>query len=90
MKMKIEVPALLATLMAGHAAMASDPPPPRVGDDTRAWLQLQGSGNAATAAPRPMQGEVADKVYERYLKSFENQIPDEFERETFVSGGGGS
>lgn len=90
MKMKIAAPALLVTLIAGHAAMAAEPPPPRVGDDTRAWLQLQGSGNATTAAPRPMPGEVADKVYERYLKSFDNQIPEEFERETFVSGGGGS
>lgn len=90
MKMKIAGPALLAMLMVGQAAVASEPQQPRVGDDTRAWLQLQGSGNASTAAPRPMPGEVADKVYERYLESFENQIPDEFERETFVSGGGGS
>ncbi|MES0872704.1 DUF3613 domain-containing protein [Sinimarinibacterium thermocellulolyticum] len=77
-------------LAAGLAmAAASAAEPPRIGDDTRAWLDLQAGGNAATAEKRPMPGEVAEKVYERYLNSFENRIPEEFERESFVSGGGG-
>ena len=33
-------------------------------------------------------GEVADKVYQRYLDSFENRVPDSFDRESFVSSGG--
>jgi hypothetical protein len=61
-----------------------------LGAETRAWLELQRNGNASNATPRPMPGEVADKVYERYLNSFAHPIPDSFSREQFVSGGGGN
>lgn len=78
-----------ALLVAGAAWAADEPQAARVGDDTRAWLDLQAGGNAADGAARPMPGEVADKVYQRYVDSFENRIPDEFSRESFVSSGGG-
>lgn len=61
----------------------------RVGDDTRAWMALQQSGKAAAAAVQPMPGEVADKVYRRYLDSFSRPIPERYGRESFTSGSGG-
>ncbi len=63
---------------------------PKVGPDTRAWTELQRSGAAAAPDVQPLPGEVADKVYQRYLKSYERPIPSEFGRERFVSGDGGS
>jgi hypothetical protein len=80
-------------LAAPLAALAADPLSPRLGGSTRAWLELQRSGNASLATPRPMPGEVADKVYERYVNSFAHAIPETFSREQFVGGsssGGGS
>lgn len=87
-KLPILMLALFATLaQAEEPATAQQPRP---GDETRAWLQLQSSGRASVAAPQPMSGEVADKVYERYLKSFTHPIPEQFQRESFSAAGGGS
>ncbi|MDB5972406.1 MAG: hypothetical protein JWQ90_4856 [Hydrocarboniphaga sp.] len=60
------------------------------GAQTRAWVDLQASNNAAMGAARPMPGEVADQVFSRYLKSFTHPIPEYFERDKFVQGSGGS
>ncbi|MFC4251059.1 DUF3613 domain-containing protein [Sinimarinibacterium flocculans] len=92
MKLKFAGPTMAVAMVmcAMQVAVAAEPQTAPVGTDTRAWLQLQASGNASKGELRPMPGEVADKVYDRYLQSFDNQIPDEFERETFVSGGSGS
>ena len=60
----------------------------RNGDSTRAWLELQKSGAAAPEDARPMAGEVADQVYQRYLNSYKHPIPDTYSRDRFVSGGG--
>lgn len=80
-----------ALLLAGMCggAVADEAAETRVGDDTRAWLELQNGGNAALGAVRPMPGEVADKVYQRYLDSFDNEIPDTYERESFMSSSSG-
>lgn len=87
---------LLAVLGLGMAAHAQPPgrqtakaPPVADGTDTRAWLSLQKSGIAAPSDPRPMSGEVAERVYQRYLDSYTQPIPETFEREDFGSGGGG-
>jgi hypothetical protein len=77
---------LLAAGTAGAADRASEAP---LGADTRNWVELQASGRASLGAIRPMPGEVAEKVYERYLESFENRIPERYERERFVSSGSG-
>lgn len=74
-------------LLASAAALADDAPPPASGADARAWLDLQNSGSASAPTPRPMPGEVADRVYERYLKSFEHPLPERFEREDLGTGG---
>ncbi|TJY56705.1 DUF3613 domain-containing protein [Sinimarinibacterium sp. CAU 1509] len=79
-----------ALALASATAWAADDAQalPQIGDSTRAWLELQSSGNASLGAVRPMPGEVAEKVYQRYLKSFEKEIPDKFDREQFVSSSG--
>ena len=66
-----------------------------LGADTRAWLQLQASGNAAVGTARPLPGEAADAIYQRYLDSFTHPVPEQFERQGSGgsgqdSGGGGS
>lgn len=79
---------LLLSLPLGALAQ-EEPREPAVGDDTRTWLEYQESGRGAEGEARPIPGEVADKVYQRYLNSFDNQIPERYERESFVSSGSG-
>lgn len=83
---------LIIMALAAPLAHAEDAaaPLPQPGEETRAWLQLQTSGAASVSTPAPMSGEVADKVYARYLKSFDHPIPQHFPRESFSAGGGGS
>lgn len=65
---------------------------PVLGADSHAWIDLQASGSAAAGAARPLPGEVADAVYQRYLNSFKHPIPEQFTRESTGSQGqsGGS
>lgn len=81
----------LLLVTTAHAAPPRQPTPDgeAVGVRTQAWLDLQRSGNAALAAPRPMPGEVADKVYQRWLDSHGRPIPEQFAREAFAGGSGG-
>lgn len=81
---------LILAGLAASAASAEAPSPSGKGDATRAWMELQTSGAAASAVERPMPGPVAERVYQRYLDSFTHPIPDRFEREAFSEGGGGS
>lgn len=60
------------------------------GSQTRYWLATQTSGASSVTDPRPMPGEVASMVYERYLKSFTHPIPERYEADTFSTKGGGS
>lgn len=61
--------------------------PPPVGYRTEQWLKLQRSGREA-APPVPMAGEVAQRVYQRYLKSFTHPIPEHFQnRDSFSTSG---
>lgn len=48
----------------------------QVGDATQSLLTWQRSGEIASAAPRTIAGSVANRSYERYLKSFEFPIPE--------------
>lgn len=59
------------------------PPPPRparsaVGDTTRDLFRLQASGQQA-GARLPILGDQASASYARYIKSFEQEIPEFFE-----------
>ncbi len=47
---------------------------------TQQWLELQKSGAQASEHARPLPGPVAHRNYERYLRSFERDIPDQFAR----------
>ncbi|MES2490304.1 MAG: DUF3613 domain-containing protein [Pseudomonadota bacterium] len=62
----------------------------KLGDEVHAWTDLQKSGAASNPTAQPMPGEIADKVYDRYLKTFDYPIPATFDRESFVGGSGGS
>lgn len=90
--MKRSMSLLILALVSGPvwAAESSSQPSPETGETTRAWLELQRSNNASWGTPRPMPGEVAKRVYDRYLQSFEQPIPGQFEREGFVGGSSGN
>jgi hypothetical protein len=85
----LAVPALQAQAQepepAAAEAAAATAAPAVHGDESRAWLDLQASGNAASPTPASMPGEVADRVYQRYMKSFEHAIPEHLDREKFSS-----
>lgn len=92
---RVETPAApaapAAVAMAAPPASATAVDDGSIGAGTRSWLDLQVSGAASVNEPRPMPGEVATRVYGRYLKSFTYPIPQMFPRQSFVgSTGGGS
>lgn len=58
-----------------------------VGDHTRDWLELQRRGEQASTTEQTLAPAVRDRTYERYLKSFEQPIPDAFySRDRFREG----
>lgn len=87
-RLLIPMTLLLSGLGAAHAQMTQSPPEvrPPSGVETRAWLDLQKSGAVAAGDDRPMSGEVADRVYQRYLDSHTRAIPETFKRETVGAG----
>lgn len=80
--------ALLIAALLPLAAAAAEPPKP-IGKETKTWIDLQTSGKQASGAPRPMPGEMADNVYQRYLDSFKQPIPAEFKRQSTEDSGNG-
>jgi len=50
--------------------------PLQVGDATQGLFAWQRSGEIASPTARPIAGNIASRSYERYLKSFEFQIPE--------------
>jgi len=69
-------------------AAENEPSPGQVGKQTREALQLQRSGQSASATERPMSGEVAERTHRRYVESFSHPIPESFkdEEQEFVRG----
>ncbi|WP_226491043.1 DUF3613 domain-containing protein [Hydrogenophaga taeniospiralis] len=49
-----------------------------VGDATRSLLQRQREGSVASTVPRPIEGSVAELSHQRYLKSFQTEVPPWF------------
>jgi hypothetical protein len=70
------------------AAETETAPAAEVGKQTRHALELQRSGQAASATARPMSGEVAERAHRRYVESFSHPIPESFkdEEQEFVKG----
>lgn len=68
---------VLSGLCLGFTANAADRG--SFGQSTQQWLDLQKSSEQAPADERPLDGDVAKRTYQRYLKSFEAEIPQEFE-----------
>lgn len=69
--------------VASITAAAPEPdaawrPAPKVGEATYGLLALQASGASASRTPRPVTGDIAARIYPRYLKSFEYPIPEKF------------
>ncbi|HBS64270.1 MAG TPA: DUF3613 domain-containing protein [Stenotrophomonas sp.] len=58
-----------------RAPASAAPAPTRIGDTTRALLQLQAAGTSA-GTRLPILGDQAAASYARYLKSFEHEIPE--------------
>jgi len=66
--------------------------PLQVGDATQDLLAWQRSGDIASKTPRPIAGNVAQRSYERYLKSFDFPIPERMSStvKTSAESGGGN
>jgi len=102
---KAQEPAALANVQTAAPAPAPLPPhgqeemagteefvhePLQVGDATQGLLAWQRSGEIASAASRPIAGAIANRSYERYLKSFEFPIPERMSSTVKSSSGSGS
>lgn len=61
----------------------------QVGDATQGLLAWQRSGDIASKTPRPIAGNVAQRSYERYLKSFDFPIPERMSSTVKTSTGSG-
>ena len=82
--MLLSLPGVLAAQQETGAAPSAE----TVGPETRAWVDLQTSGAAASSAARPMPGDIAERVYKRHADSFAYPIPESLGREGFVQEGG--
>jgi hypothetical protein len=61
-----------------------------LGAQTRFWLATQTSGVYSVTEERPMSGEAASLVYQRYLNSFTHPIPERYESDSFSTNSSGS
>lgn len=89
-----ESPAAAAPAAAPADAAAAAPAPVAapvagqgLGSQTRFWLATQASGVSSVTEERPMPGEAATLVYQRYLTSFTHPIPERYESDTFKPSG---
>ncbi|MDA8260799.1 MAG: DUF3613 domain-containing protein [Betaproteobacteria bacterium] len=83
--MKILALAAVAVVSLSGSASAAKPDAP--GSATRNWLELQRSGAQASHQSQAVPGEIMQKTYERYVKSFTHPIPDQFASQPGSSSG---
>jgi hypothetical protein len=79
----------LPQVLAAQQQGSGQSEPAAVGTETRAWMELQGNGSAASPVARPMPGDIAEHIYKRHSDSFTHPIPEEMSRESFTGGNGG-
>ncbi|KVV49655.1 hypothetical protein WT27_32265 [Burkholderia territorii] len=72
--------------VTAYAQQDTAPVASEVGRSTRDWLTMQGE-NRAAAPTQPVLGDVASLVYQRYLDSFKNKIPESMSTQLGSSGG---
>ncbi|AXF22241.1 DUF3613 domain-containing protein [Burkholderia pyrrocinia] len=81
--------AIMAMAMGTITAQAQQRTAPAVSDvdrSTKEWLSMQ-RDNRAAAPTQPMLGDVASLVYQRYLDSFKNKIPESMSTQLGSSAG---
>ena len=67
-------------VLAGvESEISADPNHQNSESAVKDWLELQSSGQAASAQAQPLSGPVMERVQERYLKSFSHPVPPFFE-----------
>lgn len=86
----VALPAAAQAPTPAAPAEAGGSPPLKVGDATQRLLALQAEGSMASATPRPIAGDVAQKSYERYLKTFDQPIPASFGSSVKAGGSSGA
>lgn len=77
--MAISMLALVSPVLSGSAAETVQGS--TAGTDigtTRHWLELQREGEQASPIERTLPGPIQDRIYQRYLQSFEYPIPENF------------
>lgn len=86
---KSAVPLLM---LLGSLPVLADEPQPSSGQQTeeaqlptKAWLEMQSSGAAASPQRQPLSGQAMNQIHERYIKSFSHPIPDYFKYDESLS-----
>jgi hypothetical protein len=79
-----------STQTDSNASASAPAPTEGFGSQTRLWLSTQVSGTNSVTEQRPMPGEVATQVYQRYLNSFTHPIPEHYASESFSAASGGT
>lgn len=64
--------------------------PLQIGDATQGLFAWQRSGEIASPTARPIAGNIANRSYERYLKSFEFPIPERMSSTVKSTSGSGA
>lgn len=81
---------LLALPLTAHAIDAGPASPQQ--QETEGWLQLQSSNKAASAKPQASTATERELSMQRWLKSYQHEIPQFFDQDTggqVDSGSGG-
>ncbi|MDR0241997.1 MAG: DUF3613 domain-containing protein [Burkholderia sp.] len=77
---------MVAGSAAAYAQAVDGPYASDVERSAREWLTMQ-RDNRAAAPTQPVLGDVASLVYQRYLDSFKNKIPDSMSSQLGSAGG---
>lgn len=88
MKVRFLTSMLLAGLPLAASAMPPGPSSPQQAV-TEAWVQLQPSGEKASAKAQNSTPREYDKSMERWIKVYDYKIPEVFKWEKMSSGGSG-